>query len=1194
MSVVPARPAPVASGVALARDPGRGAPSLLWTPLAEAPSQSLSLEAAARQHLERHAPSYGVSRAALAAARHLYTHDTGRGGIIVALRQTVDGVDVFHADVKLLLDRTRRLTAISGTPHPAALSGRVPAFSLAPEHAVGVALRDLYGDLGEVTLAAAGTRDGWRRYALASGGRLRFREPARVRPTYFPLGDRLVPGHFVELQASLGGRTDVYQYIVAADDGRLLYRRDATAYDSYQYRTWAEEGGDRRPFDGPLADYTPHPTGVPGKGPTALAEPPLVTMEGFNTNPDGEPDPWLPPGATTTRGNNVDAYADPHGVDPTFNNRQRAASTSPGVFDHAYDHALAPRASEEQWMAVLVNLFYVANWQHDWWYDSGFTEATGNGQADNFGRGGLDGDPMLVEAQDGALDGLRNNGYMSTPVDGESPRMEILLFDPAGRADLELMPLNQPFAARVANFGPESFDVTADLAQVIDSGGVNPGDACDPPLNDLSGKIALISRGMCDDEFKVAAAEAAGAVGAVLVNLQAVYNPPVLVDADDIVDPSIPSVSTTRSAGEAIAAALEAGSQEARIAAIPSRERDGALDNMILTHEWGHFLHHRLVLSGSPAGRAESEGWSDFNALLMTLREGDDLGGSFGYGQYATFDATGYFGMRRVPYSVDPTRNALSFRHIADGEPLPDDHPISGPASANSLQHNAGEVWATMLWEAYVALHEAHAGDLAFDDVRRRMSDYVVAGMMLAPPDPTYTEQRDALLMAAAATSDADATTLAAAFARRGAGSCAVSPPRFSEDFKGVKEDFELRARGVPLAARFADSLESCDDDGVLDVGEVGQVEVEVFNAGMAPLPAGSTVEVVEHDSSLVFPDGPAAALPELAPRETATVKITVVLADKVNKPQPAALRLRVNGADGCEAPGELLVRGQVDSDLEPASSSSDDVEVEATAWTIEGELGEMAWSRVGSGPGHVWHAADLPTNSDVSLVSPPLVVAKGEDFVLSFEHAFSFDDYYDHPWDGGVIELSNDDGATWHDIAEVIPEPGYNAVISAGGNVLTGRPGFAGTSAGYPTRKPWSVNLGKALAGLTMRLRFRVGTNGAYSAAGWDIDNISISGITNSPFPRWAPDARSCALPGDTGGEEPTTGGEAPTTGVDSTTEGNTESDAASDGGPEAEGEAGCGCVADAGGPNPLAQGLPWLALLGLRRGRSRANARR
>src|SRR5690606_34856349 len=64
-------------------------------------------------------------------------------------------------------------------------------------------------------------------------------------------------------------------------------------------------------------------------------------------------------------------------------------------------------------------------------YDLGFTEAAGNFQTDNFGRGGLGGDPVQADAQDG-LDLTdpfhQNNANMSTPPDGFSPRMQMYKF----------------------------------------------------------------------------------------------------------------------------------------------------------------------------------------------------------------------------------------------------------------------------------------------------------------------------------------------------------------------------------------------------------------------------------------------------------------------------------------------------------------------------------------------------------------------------------------------------------------------------------------------------------------------------------------------------------------------------------------------------------------------------------------------
>ena len=60
-----------------------------------------------------------------------------------------------------------------------------------------------------------------------------------------------------------------------------------------------------------------------------------------------------------------------------------------------------------------------------------------------------------------------------------------------------------------------------------------------------------------------------------------------------------------------------------------------------------------------------SEGWGDFVALHTIARDGDNLNGTFALATYSTsaFDPnSAYFGIRRVPYSIDFTKNALTFK----------------------------------------------------------------------------------------------------------------------------------------------------------------------------------------------------------------------------------------------------------------------------------------------------------------------------------------------------------------------------------------------------------------------------------------------------------------------------------------------------------------------------------------------------
>ena len=50
---------------------------------------------------------------------------------------------------------------------------------------------------------------------------------------------------------------------------------------------------------------------------------------------------------------------------------------------------------------MTTNLFFIVNYMHDLFYDSGYDEASDNAQANNYGRGGVDrGDPILAESQD--------------------------------------------------------------------------------------------------------------------------------------------------------------------------------------------------------------------------------------------------------------------------------------------------------------------------------------------------------------------------------------------------------------------------------------------------------------------------------------------------------------------------------------------------------------------------------------------------------------------------------------------------------------------------------------------------------------------------------------------------------------------------------------------------------------------------
>jgi hypothetical protein len=170
--------------------------------------------------------------------------------------------------------------------------------------------------------------------------------------------------------------------------------------------------------------------------------------------------------------------------------------TSANTFDRVYDLERAPDADDDQIKPAITQLFYVTNWMHDYWYDSGFNESAKNAQQLNYGRGGEEGDPLRAEAQDSANSGSSNNANMSTFSDGRSPRMQMYVWSGLPNRSIVLEPavsFEDRFGAAV--FGPQTFEVGSPTLQLAladdDSTEVAPDaagmgsitDACQPPKN---------------------------------------------------------------------------------------------------------------------------------------------------------------------------------------------------------------------------------------------------------------------------------------------------------------------------------------------------------------------------------------------------------------------------------------------------------------------------------------------------------------------------------------------------------------------------------------------------------------------------------------------------------------------------------------------------------------------------------------
>ena len=1109
------------------------------------------LAKSARAIVGEYAAQYRLTKKDLLNAEVAAVHDTGKGAIIVKFKQNIDGVEVFRDELKVVMNRNLEPIALSGYLTGTGAdedSAAVRTFSLAPEDAIVKAVEDLTGSgfnsaflqaNAENKAAAARPQDKYTTYQADSNGLTGFSfaadSPLRVKKVYFHLADGFVPAYYVEANVigdEKGEKGDAenlyYSYVISAADGAVLFRNNLTAHAEFSYRVWADSTN-KRPFDGPQGnEAAPYPTSAPSGFRPPYAAQNLVTLQSY---PFSRNDAWLPDGATVTTGNNADAYVDAVAPDGFNAGDFRAAVTAPGVFDYSFNSTL-PRTEPGQRNMAVAQLFYNVNFLHDWFYDSGFNEAAGNAQADNYGRGGAGGDRMRAEAQDYSG---RNNANMSTPSDGASPRMQMYLFNGVAESSLTV---NSP--AGIAgkkdvgvstSFGPQTFDITGDVVLAND-GAATTTDACQALTNGAAavGKIVLADRGTCDFVTKVMNAQNAGAIGVIIADNVAGA---VAGMGGTSATVTIPTLRVTLDDGNSFKNALSNGALNVRMlrGANPG-DLDGTIDNQIVAHEWGHYISNRLIGNSNglvnQQGTGMGEGWGDFTSMLLTVREEDitapgnaNWRGIYGMAGYATGNGENqsyYYGIRRTPYSTDMTKNALTFKHISDGVALPTTAPIRS-GGANSEVHNTGEIWTTMLWECYASLLNAHP----FVEAQDRMKYYLVAAYKATPNSPTFVEARNAMLAAAFASDPADGIRFGSAFAKRGIGVGAVAPDRASTNNVGAIES--SNEGGDLTFVRAALVTDTGDKDLYLDNGETATLNFTVKNTGFVSL--NNSLAIVSSDNPHVsFPSGATVNLGNSNPFGAAvggslkvaangmtnieTVKFTITLSDSAityGSPAPGTLAVRLNASDN------------------GGTSATDTVETESTAWTVGGNpaltSNDGEWRRVRPGGGftnQLWFGADVGFASDQYLVSPNLIIGDSGTFTMEFDHSFGFETDASGDYDGGVVEMSVDGGA-WTDINPSV----YNGTLityAENANPLAGRKAFVKASAGtiHTVITP-PANLAALPPGTTIKVRFRLGTDNAVGAAGWQVDNISFTGITNRPFgtlgPQLAPTAANVFISG-------------------------------------------------------------------------------
>lgn len=508
-------------------------------------------------------------------------------------------------------------------------------------------------------------------------------------------------------------------------------------------------------------------------------EAPTFGTRSVVTNPwilASSPEGWHSDGTnhyTNAQGNNVLAYQDLYD-DDFFTGITVDGGTSRN-FNFPYNpnsHAL------NNTNAAITNLFYANNMVHDIFYKFGFTPASRNFQKNNFNLGGTGNDFVVAEAQDGAGTAIDtssipavvnyNNANFATPQDGGSGRMQMYLWI----KDAQKLFYNSPAAAvsrtpvsYIAQFGQQitGVPVTGDvkLSPVLD--------ACTAlPPNSLTGFIGLAERGNCDFNIKVENMQNAGAIGAIIYNAPTSAAPGNMGGSNANV--YILSQLIDNAEGEYIKSQL-AQNIPVNVSMSYNVKSDGSFDNGIMIHEYGHGISNRLTGNGysclqtSQSREQMGEGWSDFFALMLTNKPGDNASVARGMATYASGEPTTGDGIRPAKYSPDFTINDYTYGNT--------NSMVFSNGQIDS--HSIGFVWATMLWDLhwqYVAKY-GYSSDVTANTTNgsTRVLQLITDALKLQPCSPTFIDGRNAILQAELATTGgADKCMIWRTFAKRGLG----------------------------------------------------------------------------------------------------------------------------------------------------------------------------------------------------------------------------------------------------------------------------------------------------------------------------------------------------------------------------------------------------------------------------------------
>lgn len=889
-----------------------------------------------------------------------------------------------------------------------------------------------------------------------------------VKLRYFPVDQtgeiRLAWDMAVDLKKS----ADYWSIRIDALTGEVLHQHNYTIYCNFDHKANATTHADNCAHDWDIQQAAMQPLeaallvdGDCGYNVFALpAESPIHGPRVLLTDPAdpvASPFGWhdidgmAGPEYNITRGNNTHAYLDEAAINSSMGDEPDGGEDL--LFDFFFDLDEEPENMKE---ADVTQLFYMVNMMHDITFRYGFNEDGGNFQRNNYT--GVDGsnDHVLAEAQDGSG---TNNANFATPPDGANGRMQMFLWGGvAGRVLTVTSPatIAGGYDSGTASYGlpVPAVPVVGEVVRAFDASSA-PNILCEAVANpdEVEGKIALVDRGSCFFEQKTLNAQAAGAIAVVICNY--LEDAMGMAGGVDSQDPTITTVSLGASDCNLIKNLLDNGETVTLSIGLPENSGptnvSSAMDNGIIAHEYGHGISNRLT--GGPGAddclfndEQMGEGWSDFFALITTVRPGEDGATARGIGNYADRKPADGSGIRRLPYSNDLTVN---------------DHDLDD-IIGTTAPHPLGEVWVTTIWDLYWAMTDLYGFD---EDVingtggNNMAIQLVMDGMALQRCNPGFTDARDALFTADFLNYDGIHECLIwEVFARRGIGFDADQNSRFDRN-DNVK-NFDT----LPTCLKELKISKTADEDLIV-AGETFEYTLEVVNHKDET----ATGVIVEDElpNGLSYVNGSATGASVTNNGSSLTFDI-----------------------GDMESGDEITITYEVNSN--PANRSIqqfyDGMEDGDDNWLLDIGAGIDIWDLSTDNPntGNTsWFINNAAASNDQFLVFGEDIEVNGVAPTVRFYHFYETQPALD----GGFVQISTDNGFSWNNVSDAFIRNGYRGELAAPTLFQVGIDAFWGNSDGYLDSY---LDL-SAYQGQTVQLRFRFASNDENGATGWFVDDFEI-----------------------------------------------------------------------------------------------------